>query len=362
VSRSPLRRLARRLARPVTRPLDGRVADVNRRIDDVGRRLDELVGNTSANTATLTESNAYLSGELRRFADEVGDLSTHIDEHEERLGARLEAVGYASRLDRASRAPLSELDGAVANLVNYATGHHGFAAQAGLWFNPPMTVELGEASAKLGAINERIVELPFALGELARLPRSARILDVGSAESTFALSAASLGYTVTAIDLRPLAYEHPNITAVVGRFEDWDPGSARFDAVFLISTIEHFGLGAYGERVGEQGADRAALQHAGELLSDEGLLVLTTPFGAPSVDSVQRTYDRTALSRLLDGWRVLDERFVLRQDDHTWVTSEPNAEDDHGVAMIVATPVGVPTSTTRPGGGARGQATSASPT
>src|SRR5438067_5525214 len=159
-----MKRWARRIARPLTGPLDGRVADINRRVGAVDEGLDELVRKLGAHTVTVTESNAYLGVELRRFEDEVQALQTRIDEHEERLGARIEAVactsGYVDRLDRAARAPLDQLDGAVANLVNFATGHRGFAAQAGLWFNPPVTVELGQASARLAAVNERIVELP----------------------------------------------------------------------------------------------------------------------------------------------------------------------------------------------------------
>ena len=58
----------------------------------------------------------------------------------------------------------------------------------------------------------------------AEPPRTgARILDIGSAESTFPLSAASLGYRVTAIDQRPLAYSHPNLEshATVTRGLGW---------------------------------------------------------------------------------------------------------------------------------------------
>jgi hypothetical protein len=204
-----------------------------------------------------------------------------------------------------------------------------------------VTIELSEGSGRLATVNERIVETPFAFSALARLSPPARILEIGSAESTFSLSAASLGYHVTALDLHPLPYSHPNLESVVGRFEDWDPGDQRFDAAFLISTIEHFGLGAYGEPVGPNGADRAALTQVAELLDDDGFLVLTTPYGRSRVDSLERIYDEEALAALLRGWNVIDRRTVQRREGRTWIPDDPdpsNAEDEQGVVMVVATP------------------------
>lgn len=348
---SPIKRLARRIARPLTRPVDGRVADINRRVDHtrssvtaISKKVDELAGELGAYAATAAESNSYVGVEMRRFDEAFETQRTSIDALriviDERVDA-LEDKNYVERLSRATETSLEQLDGAVANLVNHAGGHRGFAAQAGLWFNPPVTVELGEGNAQLAAVNERIVELPFAHGALARLPPPARILDIGSAESTFPLSVASLGYQVTALDLHPLPYSHPNLKSVVGRFEDWDPGSERFDAAFLISTIEHFGLGAYGEPVGKDNADRAAIERLGGLLSDDGFLVITTPYGPARVDALERTYDEEALAALLKGWTVLDRRTVLHRDARTWMPGDRDAasgDNEQGVVMVIAAP------------------------
>ena len=349
---SPLKGLARRVARPLSGPLDGRVADINRRVGDthlsvsvLSKKVDQLARELAAYTTTSTESNSYVGVEMRRLEESIETLLTRIEEHESRLLSRIdtiENVGYIARLGRAAEAHLEQLDGAVANLVNRANGHRGFAAQAGLWFNPAVTVELSEGRARLAAVNERIVELPFALGALARLSPPARILDIGSAESTFSLSVASLGYQVTALDLHPLPYSHPNLENVVGRLEDWNPGPERFDAAFLISAIEHFGIGAYGEPVDEAGADRAAVERVGELLSSEGFMVLTTPYGPARIDALERTYDDDALAALLEGWTVLERRTELRRDPRTWMPGDPSTgtagADSEGVVMVVAEP------------------------
>jgi hypothetical protein len=143
---------------------------------------------------------------------------------------------------------------------------------------------------------------------------------------------------VTALDLRPLPYSHPNLQSVPGRFEDWDPGPERFDAAFLISTIEHFGLGAYGEPADKEGADRAALELVAGLLNDDGFLVLTTPFGPARVDALERTYDEQALAALLEGWTVLDRRTAHRIDERTWTAADRDGSDKQGVAMVIAAP------------------------
>jgi len=345
-----LKRFARALAKPLTGPIDGRVGDINRRISEVNQnvegasgRLDELEHVVGANVTTVVESSSYVGVELRRINDELGTLRDHVDEHLERLSDR----AYAERLDAAARRPLSELEPVLAAAINYATGHHGFAAQAGMWFNPPITVELGEGRARIAQVNERIVELPFAFGTLSRLTPGARVLDVGGAESSFSLSAASLGYEVTVVDPRPLPFEHPSLTAVVARLDQWDPPREPFDAAFFISTIEHIGLGAYGEggsgAAGSpgagRGADREALESVAGLLSPEGFLVLTVPYGPARVDELERVYDGEALRRLLDGWTVLEERFAFRPREKVWTTGAP-AGEEAGVAMVLARPAG----------------------
>ncbi len=348
---SSLRQFARRLTRPLTSPLDGRVADINRRVSDTrdtveeqsaatSRALDGLTHELAAYASTAVESNSFVGVEMRRMEESFDALRSHVDEHELRIQTRLDDLeerAYFDRLNRVTNAPLEQLDGVVANLINHAEGHSGFAAQAGLWFNPPVTVELREGCARFAGVNERIVEVPFAMGALARVPPPARILDIGSAESTFPLSAAALGYEVTAVDLRSLPYSHPHLTSVATPFQDWDAGAARFDAAFLISTIEHFGLGAYGEPVEEGRSDRAAITRIGELLDDGGFLVLTTPYGYSSIDALERRYDEQGIAALLDGWEILDRRTAVRRDERTWTADEPG-KDDEGVVMIIASP------------------------
>jgi hypothetical protein len=336
-----LKQLARRVAAPILSPIDGRVADINSRVDQTAQRVDRLETAVSTFAEAATESTSYVGVELSRIAGALDGLEAAT----QRLSEAGIAEHHQRRLFEAMQQPLEQLDGDLATLLNFAAGHRGPAAQANLWFNAPVTVELAAGQARLTHVNERIVEVPFAMMALGRLPLGSSILDVGSAESTFPLSAASLGYHVTAVEPRGLPYSHPQLETVAARFEDLPAPERPFDAVFLISTIEHVGLPAYGvtprgDVTPGRGADRELLERIrSELLAPDGFVVVTTPYGERSVDDFERTYDDEALQVLFDGWEITERRAAGARDALTWEPREPGAAvGDDGVVMIVATP------------------------
>ncbi len=329
---SSLKRVARRLARPVLSPIDGRVADINRRVEYHGAMVERSVESYARSSS---EASSYVGVELRRLNDQIAGL-------QDVLAGSFEEY-YQLRLAQAAELPLQKLDGSLAQAINSAMNHQGFYAQAGLWFNPPVAVALTAGGAVAANVNERIVEIPFAMAALSRLDRGARILDVGSAESTFPLSAASLGYKVTAIDPRPVAYSHPNLESHASLLEDWDAPSEPFAATFLISTIEHVGLGAYGEGVYGSpehgaGADVAFLDRVRRLLSPEGLMILTAPYGTREITELERIYDEESLNKLLADWEVLERQIVARRDPLIWEADEKVVTGARGVVMLIASP------------------------
>ncbi len=368
---STLKRVARRLARPVFSPIDGRVADINSRIEGTKATVERSF---DAYSHSASEISSYVGIELRRLNDQISGLPDQLaglpdqlarlqgglaELRDEQVGLRDQQAGlrdlladfgersfeeyYQLRLAQAADLPLEKLDGSLARTINVAAGHHGFYAQAGLWFNPPVAVALTIGGAVAANVNERIVEVPYAMAALSRLERGARILDVGSAESTFPLSAASLGYKVTAIDPRPLAYSHPNLESHASLLEDWDAAPEPFAAAFLISTIEHVGLGAYGERVYGSpehgvGADVALLGRVRDLLSPQGFMILTAPYGTRALTELERIYDEESLSTLLADWEVRERQIVVRRDALVWEPDEKVAPGARGVVMLIASP------------------------
>jgi SAM-dependent methyltransferase len=362
--RSNFKQLARRLARPVLSPVDGRVADINRRIDHVRATTERSL---DAYSRSSSEATSYIGVELRRLHDRLAELEDQqaalveqqaalLDQQaallDQQAGLRDQLTGlegksfeeyYRARLGEADGMPLENLDESLAQVINYAGSDRGFYSQAGLWFNPPIAVALGAGAASAVHVTERIAEVPFALAALSRLERGARILDIGSADSTFPLSAASLGYEVTAIDPRRLGYSHPNLESHATLLEDWGTPSETFAAAFLISTIEHVGLGAYGERAYGSpehgvGVDVALLDRVRELLAPDGLMILSTPYGSRELTAFERVYDDETLDKLLSNWHVLERQIVVRRDPHIWERDEKVVTGARGVVMLIASP------------------------
>jgi hypothetical protein len=237
---------------------------------------------------------------------------------------------------------LSFLRRGMAHLLNWATGHTGYAAQAGLWFNDPVVPEHRPGEVVLRHVTERIVEFPYALAATASLRPGSLVLDLGACESRLALSLASLGFQTIALDQRTYPLVHPNLTVVTSNVEDWEPREP-LDAIFCISTLEHLGLPAYGIERTDMDLDRKTIGRLRSWLNEQGLLVLTVPFGEWSIDDFQRSYDSKHLAKLLEGWVVRDYRICIQTTPHTWELQpveqlqDSFPEGTRAVALIRAT-------------------------
>jgi SAM-dependent methyltransferase len=250
----------------------------------------------------------------------------------------LQALGHTFVPHGAVKVELSRLDPASAAFLNWADSPYGYAAQAGLWFNPPVPVEYHAGEVDLLLVNERIVEQPYVFAAVAvATDGPARILDVGGSESTVGLSLASLGHDVTVVDPRTCRLEHPRLTVVQGRLEDLPADVEPFDVAVSLSAIEHFGLEHYGTLRGDERADLQAIAHIRRRLRPGGTLVLTVPIGEPSVDTFQRVYDLAGARALVDGWQVEDLAVVRQVDRLTWEPASADADDGRrGVALLRA--------------------------
>ena len=165
------------------------------------------------------------------------------------------------------------------------------------------------------SINERIVETPFILGRLP--PIGAKILDVGACESPVSLMLASLGYAVTAVDLRPYPFSHPNLRVVQGDITHMNL-KAEYDAVICLSTLEHIGLPVYGGRK-IAGGDRLAIRAMHKLLAPAGKLLLTTP-AAPvgQLLPAWRVYSPPALTKLLKLFKSVRINYGIKSEPESW--------------------------------------------
>jgi SAM-dependent methyltransferase len=223
---------------------------------------------------------------------------------------------------------ISEELAAKDNLASKIVANEQSKVEKGLWFNEPIWVGYrDDGEAYWVATTERIVEKSFVMQCLARLYESTQIeiLDVGAAESLLSYELASLNYSVTAIDIRPIALSHPNLKFVKSDICKPVLPPSSFDCAVALSTLEHIGLGWYGDEGGDN-LDGEAVKQINLLLKPGGSFILTVPYGKKALTPVHRIYDQESLQRLVQDFNVAKVLYGVRLDDFTWTLTDNQVE------------------------------------
>ena len=143
-----------------------------------------------------------------------------------------------------------------------------------------------------------------------------------------------------AVDQRTYPLTHPNLTFLQTDACATGLRPAFFDAAISLSTVEHIGIGFYGDAKREQG-DHAAIKELHRLLKPSGKLILTVPFGR-SCEAWQRVYDSAGLMGLLAGFRVEKSQYYRKHDESWMAVAEgdlsdvDSSVDTNGVVLVVA--------------------------
>ena len=148
---------------------------------------------------------------------------------------------------------------------------------------------------------ERVIEIPWSLQQI---PQSGRILDVGSCEAVYLGVIQQLGRELHCLDPRDCSGSIPpgavfHHQSLIGNTlpRRW------FDAVLVISVIEHIGLPCYEQEPFARGDERA-LAEIRELLKPGAPAILTVPAGQSKLMTWYRQYSPADLRRLFAGWRA----------------------------------------------------------
>jgi len=153
-----------------------------------------------------------------------------------------------------------------------------------------------------------------------------RLLDVGSVGSFLPINLASQGYEVWCIDVRQ--YEGKglvqNLKFLVGDVRKTRFENDFFDCVIAVSTLEHIGLGRYGEWL-EPDGDITAVSEISRIMSINGMLLVTLPFGKGEVFPSHRVYNQQRLRAILKGLKVEREDYYTRNKSGFW---SPCAKED----------------------------------
>ena len=173
---------------------------------------------------------------------------------------------------------------------------------------PP--ADVGENRIDIVPVIDRHYEYAYTVGKLREHDiRDKNILDVGSSGSVLPTILAALGNRVVCVDVREWPVTWPNLKFVKCDLAEVDFAMESFDVITLISTIEHVGLGAYGDKVDVDG-DIKSMAMFRKYLKPKGLMIITVPFGKPSIlYPSHRIYDSSRFWRLTSGFSILDKGF-----------------------------------------------------
>jgi SAM-dependent methyltransferase len=177
------------------------------------------------------------------------------------------------------------------------------------WWNPEMVRRRGVAYY---GSNDR-----FLYDALEAHPIAGReAVIVGSEFPWYECIATTFGATVTTIEYRPVDCRIPGLTVLTP--DEFARQPRQFDAAISISSIEHDGLGRYGDPLNPDG-DLHAMNQFRRLLKPGGRLFLAVPVGPDTVVwNAHRIYGPRRLPLLLSGWRQVavygfDERELTQR-------------------------------------------------
>jgi hypothetical protein len=150
------------------------------------------------------------------------------------------------------------------------------------------------------------------------------VLIIGSEVPFYEALAAQLGGIVSTVEYRKITHEIPGLrTYTVDELAGTD---LQFDCGISISSIEHSGLGRYGDPIDPDG-DLKAIQLYKRHIKKGGHLFLEVPLGPDTVVwNAHRIYGRRRLPVLLSGWKVVDregfDEAMLTRGGHGQYTEE----------------------------------------
>ena len=134
-------------------------------------------------------------------------------------------------------------------------------------------------------------------------------LDIGSRIDGFVAHLLT-GREVTVMDIRNIESNIPNLKFVQADLQSASskPGTS-YDSVSSLHSIEHFGLGRYGDPLDIEG-HKKGLINISKLVNSSGYLYISFPIGAPAIQfNQQRIIHPTWPIEILKDFNL--ERFIL---------------------------------------------------
>jgi len=138
------------------------------------------------------------------------------------------------------------------------------------------------------------------------------VLIIGSEEPCYEGVALANGATVTMVEYQKVTSEHPKLqTMTVEEFEKTDK---LYDSVISISSVEHSGLGRYGDPLDPNG-DLKSMKFLLDKIKPGGLCFLAVPMGLDQILwNAHRVYGKIRFPLLIEGWEVVTSLGMIESD------------------------------------------------
>lgn len=143
------------------------------------------------------------------------------------------------------------------------------------------------------------------------------LLDVGSDALLLALLAQFM--PVITVDVRPLTVQIPGLTPGKGDVRELPYANNSAPLVMCLSTIEHVGLGRYGDTIDPQGSERAC-RELQRVLAPGGHLLLSMPIANEPVTlfNMHRLLSTAQVCGWLDGCELAGEQRIVGGNLTVW--------------------------------------------
>jgi len=198
------------------------------------------------------------------------------------------------------------------------------------------------AGAGVDLWGDREIEWAYVAAKMGDGP--GQLLDFGASSGNLSIVAAQRGFQVLALDLgsETFPWKHPQVEFLRGDLLECELPAGRFDVILNCSAVEHVGLkGRYGVSAEETDGDLEAMKRFRMLLKPDGKMVMTIPSGKDAaIAPWHRVYGEKRLSKLLEGYEVVEEEFWAKRADNRWYPCDR-------LAALEFCPTGHPTDPTR---------------
>jgi len=175
-----------------------------------------------------------------------------------------------------------------------------------------LSIFIKKLSLLKGSWSQRAVEYPWVLTQIKKIKHESLILDVGCAESLLSHELTAKVFKVVGLDIRDYTFKSRKISFIKRNVMDTQLPVGTFDAIIVVSTIEHIGLNAYGQLTLDDGGDIKAMEELHKILKPQGIVIITTPYignNPLKVYSSERNYNRQRLEKLVEGFQIISEEY-----------------------------------------------------